>query len=160
MHVSNYFKALYELVHFFELLEKEDINTLLTYDEVMDFFEIRFLVPTETLLGKLTREETSSVLKNWKGTLLFYFTGLLEVFVKELTRHFTENTHQKSRCQTLRNLPPRRSRITSIKYRLLNLLDQFKDHLEQCPPPSTISKELPRSTQSKTRGAIRQDVSF
>ena len=54
MSVARYFNALFQEIEFFRIIEEQDIQAVVSYDEALDFFLERFLNPVELVIENAT----------------------------------------------------------------------------------------------------------
>ena len=120
--------GLLQVVLFFEFLEKEtDIKLTLSYAELIQFYDQRFLKPAENLLIAFSEPET--VLNNWDRELLFYFKGLLCVLHNNLTDYYRQALTRLTRGKTMRLVPERKSKAAEVRENLMRLLWRLHDRV-------------------------------
>ena len=54
MSVARYLNALFQEIEFFRIIEEQDIQAVVSYDEALDFFLERFLNPVELVIENAT----------------------------------------------------------------------------------------------------------
>lgn len=64
MSVARYFNALFQEIEFFRIIEEQDIQAVVSYDEALDFFLERFLNPVELVIKQCDSEERRLIIQN------------------------------------------------------------------------------------------------
>lgn len=136
--------GLFQVVLFFEFLEKEtDIKLTLSYAELIQFYDQRFLKPAENLLIAFSEPET--VLNNWDRELLFYFKGLLCVLHNNLTDYYRQALTRLTRGKTMRLVPERKSKAAEVRENLMRLLWRLHDRVVRQVADDDLCKKLHRA---------------